>query len=246
MNEWVISSRFNPVLVKHLASPVWHLQPFPCFEQSGTLAWSSPGDSSAPGILKGLGGPTEQLPEATAQYPPWLCCPLVPPFSPPAYGLGPWVLTCGFSGCKSGNTQESGQCTPHRAWIPAARKMFTSSQSFHGPSPQSLTSQQKGICWQVVELPRGLWERWVWKVLRTLSALGPSERLALDQGSRASWQLWSPFGVPSSAPPAPWGHPTLIQNHFLKCLLSVFPCPSLFCCCSLFILFLVFFPLNFI
>lgn len=62
MNEWVISSRFNHILVKHLAAPVWHLQPFPLFEQSGTLSLVRPGDSPAPSILKGLGGPTEQLP----------------------------------------------------------------------------------------------------------------------------------------------------------------------------------------
>lgn len=57
---------FSPIFVKHLAAPGWHLQPFPCFEQSGTLAWLSRGDPPAPDVLKGLGGPAEQLPEATA------------------------------------------------------------------------------------------------------------------------------------------------------------------------------------
>ena len=44
-----LALHFSPIFVKHLAAPGWHLQPFPCFEQSGTLAWLSRGDPPAPG-----------------------------------------------------------------------------------------------------------------------------------------------------------------------------------------------------
>ena len=87
---------FNPILVKHLAAPVWHLQPFPCFEQSGTLAWLRPGDPPAPCVLKDWEGPqsSSQRPQHDPSW--WLCCPLSHPSPLQPVVWGPWCWHVGF------------------------------------------------------------------------------------------------------------------------------------------------------
>ena len=87
---------FNPILVKHLAAPVWHLQPFPCFEQSGTLAWSCPGGPPAP-VSSRTGRARRAAPRGHNTIPPDDCvapCPTLLPSSlrSGALGVDTWVF----------------------------------------------------------------------------------------------------------------------------------------------------------
>lgn len=87
---------FSPIFVKHLAAPGWHLQPFPCFEQSGTLAWLSRGDPPAPGP-QGPGRARRAAPRGHGTMPPMTVlspCPTLLPSSlwSGALGVDTWVF----------------------------------------------------------------------------------------------------------------------------------------------------------